>query len=271
MIEQIFTAISQRKFHWKGARLNREPQAEALIEATDICVSFDKTAALDHVSMQVHSGEIVTVIGLNGAGKTTLLRVVLGVIKPDKGHIKTKPNLRIGYTPQHVHRDPILPITVRRFLNLGAPANRVQIRWAVAEVEVEKILDYPLANISGGELNRVLLARALLRKPDLLVLDEPLSGVDVSSRAQLYKLIAKLRDRLGCGVLLVSHNLNLVMAATDTVICLNNRICCEGPPDRVVNDPHFTALFGQETSQYLAAFRHTLNCPYTDAETSAQL
>ena len=174
-------------------------QAPPLVEAREVSVRFGRRSVLETVNLTVHAGEIVTLVGLNGAGKSTLIRVLLGIIRRDAGEVVRAPGLRIGYSPQHVRRDPTLPMTVQRFLTLGAPAPRERLETLLAEVGAGAILDLPLAEISGGELHRVLLARALLREPGLLVLDEPLAGVDVTSQSELYGLIAAIRDRYGCG------------------------------------------------------------------------
>ena len=231
-------------------------QAPPLVEAREVSVRFGQRSVLEEVSLAVHAGEIVTLVGLNGAGKSTLVRVLLGIIRPHFGEVVRAPGLRIGYSPQHVHRDPILPMTVRRFLTLGAPATRERLESLLAEVGAGAILDHPLAEISGGELHRVLLARALLREPGLLVLDEPLAGVDVTSQSDLYRLIATIRDRYGCGVLLVSHDLHLVMAATDTVVCLNRHVCCTGHPRAITRHPEFVSLFGPHLADDLAVYQH---------------
>ena len=228
-----------------------------LVEARGVSVSFGRRSVLEGVDLAVHAGEIVTLIGLNGAGKSTLVRVLLGIVAPTRGRVVRAPGLRIGYAPQHVHRDPVLPMTVRRFLTLGAPATRARLESLLAEVGAGEILDHPVAEISGGELHRVLLARALLRKPGLLVLDEPLAGVDVTSQSELYRLIASIRDRHGCGVLLVSHDLHLVMAATDTVVCINRHVCCTGHPRVITRDPAFVSLFGSHVAGALAIYQHT--------------
>ena len=231
--------------------------APPLVEARSVSVQFGRRRVLDDVDLAVRAGEIVTLVGLNGAGKSTLIRVILGIMKPDDGAVIQAPGLRIGYSPQHVHRDPILPMTVRRFLTLGAPAPRKKLEEVLDEVGADPILGYPLAEISGGEMQRVLLARALLREPNLLVLDEPLAGVDVTSQSELYQLISDIRDRHGCGVLLVSHDLHLVMAATDTVVCLNRHVCCTGRPQTVLRDPEFISLFGPHLSETLAVYQHS--------------
>ena len=226
-----------------------------LVEARGVSVSFGRRNVLEGVDLTVHPGEIVTLIGLNGAGKSTLVRVLLGIVQPSRGRVVRASGLRIGYAPQHVHRDPVLPMTVQRFLTLGAPATRKRLAGLLAEVGA--ILDHPVAEISGGELHRVLLARALLREPGLLVLDEPLAGVDVTSQSELYRLIADIRDRYGCGVLLVSHDLHLVMATTDTVVCINRHVCCTGHPRAITRDPAFVSLFGRHVANTLAVYEHS--------------
>lgn len=227
-----------------------------LIEAREVSVRFRERAILDRVDMHVSRGEIVTVIGLNGAGKSTLVRALLGLITPQGGSIVRQPGLRIGYSPQHLNLDATLPLTVERFLTLGANADEERLRALLAEVGVEEVLHSQIADISGGELHRVLLARALLRKPDLLVLDEPLAGVDVAGQSELYRLIAEIRQRYACGVLLVSHDLHVVMAATDRVVCINHHVCCTGRPESVTRHPEFVALFGRHVAEVLAVYTH---------------
>lgn len=227
-----------------------------LIEACELSVRFRERTVLDRVDLQVSRGEIVTVIGLNGAGKSTLVRALLGLITPESGRVLRQPNLRIGYSPQHLHLDATLPLTVARFLTLGARAPQQRLQGLLAEVGVADVLDSQIADISGGELHRVLLARALLRKPDLLVLDEPLAGVDVAGQSELYRLIADIRDRYACGVLLVSHDLHVVMAATDRVVCINHHVCCTGRPESVTRNPEFVALFGPHVAKVLAVYAH---------------
>lgn len=227
-----------------------------LVAAKGVCVVFSGRVVLEDVDLEVKPREIVTVVGLNGSGKTTLVRVLLGLLKPQRGQVEWAPGLRIGFSPQHLERDRTLPMTVARFLTLGASAPRGRLQALLAEVAAGDILDTQLADISGGELHRVLLARAMLREPQLLVLDEPLAGVDVASQAELYRLIAGLRDRYGCGVLLVSHDLHVVMAATDRVVCLNHHVCCTGHPRSVARDPQFVALFGRHVAETLAVYAH---------------
>jgi zinc transport system ATP-binding protein len=227
-----------------------------LIEAHALSVHFRDRAVLDRVDLHVSRGEIVTVIGLNGAGKSTLVRALLGLIAPTSGKVTRQPGLRIGYSPQHLHLDATLPLTVAGFLTLGAPTSESRLRDTLVEVGVADVLHSQVANISGGELHRVLLARALLRKPHLLVLDEPLAGVDVAGQSELYRLIGTIRDRYACGVLLVSHDLHVVMAATDRVVCINHHVCCTGRPEDVTRSPEFAALFGPHVARGLAVYTH---------------
>ncbi|MVW74196.1 zinc ABC transporter ATP-binding protein ZnuC [Pseudomonas xionganensis] len=229
--------------------------SESLIRLAGVGVSFAGQAVLQDVQLSVKPGEIVTLIGPNGAGKTTLVRAVLGLLKPDSGSVWRKPRLRIGYMPQKLHVDATLPLSVLRFLRLVPGVRREQALAALAEVGAEQVIDSPLQSISGGELQRVLLARALLREPELLVLDEPVQGVDVAGQAELYRLITQLRDRHGCGVLMVSHDLHLVMSTTDQVVCLNRHVCCSGHPEQVSGDPAFVELFGQDAKS-LAIYHH---------------
>ncbi|MGE8505009.1 MAG: zinc ABC transporter ATP-binding protein ZnuC [Pseudomonas sp.] len=228
---------------------------DALIRLDGVAVSFNGQAVLDDVQLSVQPGEIVTLIGPNGAGKTTLVRVVLGLLQPERGNVRRAPRLRIGYMPQKLHVDATLPLSVLRFLRLVPGVDRKRALAALAEVGAEQVIDSPLQSISGGEMQRVLLARALLREPQLLVLDEPVQGVDVAGQAELYRLISRLRERHGCGVLMVSHDLHLVMSATDQVVCLNRHVCCSGHPEQVSGDPAFIELFGHDAKS-LAVYHH---------------
>jgi zinc transport system ATP-binding protein len=213
------------------------------VELAGVGVAFGRRVALEDVALTLHQGEIVTLIGPNGAGKTTLLRIVLGLQQPSTGTVFRKPGLRLGYLPQRLVIEPTLPLTVRRFLAL-VPDSRAAIPAALDEVGACHTADLPVQTLSGGEMQRVLLARALLREPDLLVLDEPAQGVDVAGQAEIFALIRRIRDRRGTAVLLVSHDLHLVMAATDRVVCLNHHVCCSGHPETVTGHPAYRALFG---------------------------
>lgn len=228
----------------------------ALIEASDVEVRFGGNTVLTGANVIVRPGEIVTLIGPNGAGKTSLVRALLGLIKPTTGKVTRRKGLRIGYMPQKLSVDPSLPLTVERFLHLGAARKDADIGAALKEAGVGHVMGNPMQGISGGELQRVMLARALLREPDLLVLDEPVQGVDVTGQAELYRLIQDIRKRRGVGVLMVSHDLHVVMAKTDHVVCLNRHVCCAGHPQSVSRHPEFVALFGPDVASTLAVYAH---------------
>ena len=225
-----------------------------LVEVAGVDVRFGTKAVLSGVDLVVHAGEVVSLIGPNGAGKTSLVRVVLGLIAPDHGRV-TLTAERVGYVPQHLAVDPTLPLTVRRFLAIAGDSAE-QARDALAEVGAAQLLETPIQELSGGETRRVLLARALVRDPHFLVLDEPAQGVDVGGQAELYGVIRGVRDRHGCGVLMVSHDLHLVMAATDRVVCLNRHVCCVGHPETISQDPNYVALFGARAAADLAVYHH---------------
>ena len=228
----------------------------ALIEARSITVRRGEVPVLDHVDLTLSAGEIVCIIGPNGSGKTTLLRALLGLIDVQDGNVTRRPGLRIGYMPQRLAIDPTLPITLERFLGLSRNANAVARRQAMQDTGIAHLADRPMQGLSGGETQRALLARALLNQPDLLMLDEPAQGVDVNGQVELYELIGRIRRDRGCAVLMVSHDLHLVMAATDRVICLNGHICCTGHPEDVSRDPAYLSLFGPRTAQALAVYQH---------------
>lgn len=227
-----------------------------LIAGHAITVDAGGRRILDAVDIAVASDEIVTLVGLNGSGKTTLARALLGLVPLGAGRIERRPGLTVGYVPQVIAVDDTLPLTVARFLRLGARAGRDRLKTVLDEVGIARLIDAQVAALSGGELRRVVLARALLRQPDLLVLDEPMSGVDVSGQVELYDLIDRLRRHRHCGILLVSHDLHLVMAATDRVVCLNHHICCTGQPEAVLAHAEFRALFGDKVAHALAIYHH---------------
>jgi len=229
---------------------------DILIQAEQLRVAFQHHVALDNVGLTVHQGQIVTLLGPNGAGKSTLVRVVLGLLTPQSGQVWRRAGMRIGYMPQRVSIDPILPLTVKRFLTLSRITDASRLQPVLAEVGISHLLNRPLQHISGGEMQRVLLARALLPQPELLVLDEPIQGVDVNGQYELYQLINQIRQRHGCGILMVSHELHLVMAATDLVLCLNQQVCCSGPPATVSQHPAYLHLFGKQAAQELAVYTH---------------
>jgi len=239
--------------------LSAPPAPHPLLNVENVSLSIRGQPILQSVTFQVRAGEIVALIGPNGAGKSTLVRMALGLIRPNSGRIQLKPGLRIGYMPQRLSIDDTLPLTVRRFITLGASASHERVRAILAEVGAPQVLDSPVQAISGGEFQRMLLARALLREPDLLVLDEPIQGVDLTGQYELYDLINNLRRQRGCGILMVSHELHLVMATTDQVLCLNRHVCCSGHPDHVASHPAYLELFGLDGARRLAIYHHHHN------------
>ena len=239
------------------------PLSAFLLKAEGLSLSRGDRTVLDNVGLTVRAGEIVTLIGPNGAGKTSLVKLCLGLIQPDAGRIERQPDLRIGYMPQRLAVDPTLPLRVDRFLALWSKIGRQEMLATLTEVGAAHTIDRAIQTLSGGELQRVLLARALLRRPDLLVLDEPVQAVDVHGQIALFELIGDIRNRRGCGVLLVSHDLHLVMARTDTVICLNRHVCCQGKPDDVSRHPEYVALFGRH-AEALAIYHHSHDHAHAD-------
>ena len=238
-----------------------------LLEVADLGLVIGQRLLLEKINFKIAQGEILTVIGPNGAGKTTLLRVALGLIRPTSGTVNMKPSLTIGYMPQRLHLDPTFPLTVKRLLSLACNNDMDKVLPLLDEVGATHVLDSQMQNLSGGEMQRVLLARALVREPDLLVLDEPVQGVDVHGQVDLYQLISRIRDQRGCAVLMVSHDLHLVMAATDRVLCLNQHVCCSGTPESVTNDPAFLELFGSAAVQSMAVYVHDQNHHHDHCET----
>jgi len=231
----------------------------SLVTLENISVHFARRPVLSGISLTLTPGRILTLLGPNGAGKSTLVRVVLGLLAPTSGQVQRDAGLRIGYVPQKLHIDPTLPVSVERFMLLTRGAKRADVLPALKRVQAGHLLNAPLQKLSGGETQRVLLARALLNQPQLLVLDEPTQGVDVNGQVALYDLIDQLRHELNCAVLMVSHDLHLVMAKTDEVLCLNHHICCSGTPEAVSQHPEFIAMFGPRGAQQLAIYRHNHN------------
>ena len=223
---------------------------DALISARSLWLTRSGRAILQGVDIDIAAGEIMTVIGPNGAGKTTLVRVLLGLEAPDRGITLRKDGLVVGYVPQRFEVDRAIPLTVARFIELGRRAEEDEIERTLADVGAEKLGDRQLSELSGGELQRVLLARAIARSPALLVLDEPVRGVDYVGEAELYTLIGRLRAERGFGVLLVSHDLHVVMAQADRVICLNRHVCCSGVPQSVAQHPEYARLFGPQAASF---------------------
>ncbi|MGR3757804.1 MAG: ATP-binding cassette domain-containing protein [Tranquillimonas sp.] len=230
-----------------------------LISLHDVDVYQGRQRVLHDVTLEIGEGEIVTVVGPNGSGKSTLLRVMIGALKPASGRVERRPGLRIGYVPQRLQIDPTLPMTVARFLGLPRRVGATTARAALERAGAQGLARRQLSDLSGGQFQRVLLARALLERPHLLLLDEATQGLDQAGAAAFYRRIAEVRRDMGCSIVMVSHDLHVVMSASDRVICLNGHVCCEGAPETVATAPEYRALFGNQTGGELALYRHTHN------------
>lgn len=228
----------------------------SLISVAHADVYRGTSRILHDISLSIGKGEIVTIVGPNGSGKSTLLRMLIGELKPTKGQVTRMAGLRIGYVPQKLPLDPSLPMTVRRFLDLPDPVSDHHAAEALARAGAGDIGKRQIADLSGGQLQRALLARATLHKPDLLLLDEPTQGLDQPGSAAFYRQIEDVRRDSGCAVMMVSHELHVVMSASDRVICLNGHVCCEGTPAHVSAAPAYRELFGTGTGGALALYRH---------------
>ncbi|WP_367680183.1 zinc ABC transporter ATP-binding protein ZnuC [Candidatus Fukatsuia anoeciicola] len=239
-----------------------------LIALNKISITLGGRQILSNISFSLRTGKLLTLLGPNGAGKSTLVRLVLGLISPTSGTLIRQPALCIGYVPQKLHLDASLPLTVNRFMCLKSAGLKLKrkhtdILSALSRFQAAHLLESPMQKLSGGENQRVLLARALLNKPQLLVLDEPAQGIDINGQLALYALIEQLRKELGCTILMVSHDLHLVMAKTDEVLCLNQHICCSGTPEVVSMHPEFITMFGNSGAKQLAIYRHHHNQKFT--------
>ena len=234
-----------------GAQVNME----VLVQGNGIGVRHGRRTILHDVDISVGRGEIVTLIGPNGSGKTTLVRTLLELERPEHGTVRRTADIRVGYTPQQLSIDRTLPLDVRRFLEMSGKSDPEALASALEDVGAPDVMKQEIRLLSGGELKRVLLARALLREPDLVVLDEPTANVDIHGQIEFYNLIRRIRDERNCGILLVSHDLHLVMSATDRVVCLNGHVCCSGLPDDVSNHPAYLELFG-DAAAAVAVYSH---------------
>ncbi|MGB7323142.1 MAG: metal ABC transporter ATP-binding protein [Albidovulum sp.] len=237
-----------------------------LIEARGLTLLHGSLVVLHDVDFRIDPAEIVTILGPNGSGKSTLIRALIGLIPPRSGAVTRRENLRIGYVPQRLHIDAGLPLNVRRFLSLPTRVSDAQASHALAQTGVSGLELRQMSDLSGGQLQRVLLARALLGRPEILILDEPTQGLDQPGEAAFYRLLEQVRNETGAAVLMVSHDLHVVMSASDRVICLNGHVCCEGAPSVVSAAPEYRALFGEGTGGALALYQHQHDHDHDDCD-----
>lgn len=237
-----------------------------LIECDRLSIHFGKRVALNNISLSVNPKEIVTILGPNGSGKTTLFKTIIGALQPSSGIIKRKPGLRIGYVPQKLHIDETLPMTVKRFMNLPGGHSPDTVAEALTHAGVPGLGKQQIMDLSGGQFQRVLLARALLGNPDLLLLDEATQGLDHRGSAEFYRQIARVRENIGCAIVMISHELHVVMRQTDRVICLNGHICCQGKPETVSGSPEYHALFGLDKESEAALYLHQNHHQYSHSK-----
>ena len=226
-----------------------------LVRLKDAGIKQDEKWLVKDVSLEVNRGKIITLIGPNGSGKSTTAKIALGIYKNYEGSVEKFTN-KIGYVPQKISIDWTLPLRVSDFMVLTENLSTKEIEEALSLTGVNHLINKNLGNLSGGEFQRVLLARAISKKPDLLVLDEPVQGVDFTGEIALYELIKKISEKLNCGILLISHDLHMVMSATDHVVCLNGHVCCSGSPIDVAKNNEYKALFGEQAAQTLSIYEH---------------
>ena len=224
-----------------------------LIKINDLNIQYGNKKVLQNFNLLLAEREIVTIVGPNGSGKTTLFKAIIGTAPIKTGTVELKPNLKIGYVPQQLNIDRSLPLTVDRFLRL----TQNKFKNTLKIVNIEDILNHQLSNLSSGQMQRVLLASAILNRPDVLLLDEATRGLDQPGTAAFYRLVETIRKETGCAILMISHDLHVVMAASDRVICLNNHICCEGAPQTVARSPEYKALFGPDIDGAFALYQHS--------------
>ena len=228
--------------------------SDTLIRAHEISVKQAHHHILNNVSLEIKRGDFITIIGPNGAGKSMLIKALMGFYRPHQGTISRHRTLTFGYMPQHFNTHISIPITAQRFLTLNR--SKTDYQTVVHETDIDTLLTKQLHTLSGGEVQRILLARALLNNPDLLILDEPTQNLDLPGQLAFYQLLARIYKQRGLSVLMVSHDLHMVMSHTQKVICLFHHICCSGEPHIVAKDPEFISLFGKDMANLVSIYHH---------------
>jgi|TARA_B110000305_G_scaffold147564_1_gene163850 zinc transport system ATP-binding protein len=231
----------------------------ALISANNISVIRNQKAILKNIDIQINKNDFITIIGPNGAGKSMLLKCLMGFYKPDQGDIEKKKNLKIGYMAQNINIKNNMPINVQRFVTVRKELDEHSFKQVILETQIDKIINKQMSVLSGGEMQRVLLARSLLNNPDLLILDEPAQNLDISGQINFYKLLQSIYKKRNLSILMVSHDLHLVMVSTKKVLCLYNHICCSGEPHQIAKDPEFISMFGKDMANMMAVYQHSHN------------
>ena len=240
--------------------LNSTSSEHALVQLENVSVRLDDRDILKRIDFALYPQEIVTLIGPNGAGKSTLIKVLLGILSPSQGRVQRQASLKLAYVPQKFNPSHSLPLRVKDLLAMEKCEAHIRAE-IIADTGIAKLQDAKVQQLSGGERQRVLLARALLRQPDILVLDEPMQGLDIQSEAELYDYVRSLPERYGCAVLMVSHDLQWVMQGTHRVVCLNKHICCSGLPESIQQHPEYQAIFGTQRMLYQ---HHHNQCGHSD-------
>ena len=234
-------------------------QENAIIKAENLSVQREGFFLLKDVSLTIEREQIISVIGPNGGGKTTLARVLANIIKPEQGKVTRVKGLRVGYVPQYFETEYLMPLSVKFFLQLSPCYTKASVHQAVSDLDIEHLLDRQFSRLSGGEKQRVLLARAILGYPQLLILDEPTQALDMDGSINFYNILREYVEKHNCSVLIISHDLHFVMSATDLVVCLHGHICCQGTPQEIDEDPIYRKLFGRNISESLALYHHSHN------------
>ena len=229
----------------------------ALISETNVSVLKNQKSILKNIDIKINKNDFITIIGPNGAGKTMLLKCLMGFYKPNFGEIQKKDKLKIGYMPQSINIINTMPMMVKNFITVRKKYDDISFKQVISEVDISQLVNKQLSVLSGGEMQRVLLARSLLNNPDLLVLDEPAQNLDISGQLSFYKLIQEIYSKRNISILMVSHDLHLVMVSTKKVLCLSNHICCSGKPQQVAKDPEFISMFGKDMANIMAVYQHT--------------